>query len=293
MELRQLRHLVLFAETGSVSEVAKLVYLTQPSVTRSLQALEDEIGLEIFYRERNRLFLTETGMKIVSLAKKVIDGASELQAEIDGLKRLQTSISVLGITAVPLYKVASVLQGRLKQPHVNKDVTVEEEAIKALNERRCDIAIIQDRRHVGLELYPLFSEQIYLAVPKDHHLAAKDEVRFRDLEGTDVLFIGRDNYWTNFVKAKMPGVHFMVQDSERSYYVLMKNASVPYFASSHMKRQVEADGTHKIIPFSEENTKIRLALAVKSTSDLAIHRLAARVSRYFEGERRAESGNFV
>ena len=47
MELRQLRHLVLFAETGSVSEVAKLVYLTQPSVTRSLQSLEDEIGIEI------------------------------------------------------------------------------------------------------------------------------------------------------------------------------------------------------------------------------------------------------
>ena len=278
MELRQLKHLVLFADTGSVSEVAKLVYLTQPSVTRSLQSLEDEIGIEIFYRERNRLFLTEAGEKVVSLAKKVVDDAAELQAEIEGMKRLQTSLSVLSIAPIPLYKVASVLQGRLN---------------KALAEHRCDIAIIQDRRHVGIELYPLFHEQILLAVPNDHALANKDEVHFRDLEGSDILIFNKGGFWTNFVKAKMPGVRFILQDDERSYWVLVKNASVPYFISSHMKQRTEADGTHKIIPFAEESTKIRLALAVKATSERSIHRTAARISRYFEEERRAESGSFV
>lgn len=293
MELRQLKHLVLFADTGSVSEVAKLVYLTQPSVTRSLQSLEDEIGIEIFYRERNRLFLTEAGEKVVSLAKKVVDDAAELQAEIEGMKRLQTSLSVLSIAPIPLYKVASVLQGRLKQPHVTRDIVTEDEALKALAEHRCDIAIIQERRHVGIELYPLFHEQILLAVPNDHTLANKDEVHFRDLEGSDILIFNKGGFWTNFVKAKMPGVRFILQDDERSYWVLVKNASVPYFISSHMKQRTEADGTHKIIPFAEESTKIRLALAVKATSERSIHRTAARISRYFEEERRAESGSFV
>lgn len=293
MELRQLKHLVLFAETGSVSEVAKRVYLTQPSVTRSLQSLEDEIGLEVFYRERNRLFLTETGEKIVALAKKVVDDTSELQAEIEGMKRLQTSLSILSIAPIPLYKVASVLQGRLKHLHVIKDIVAEEDAIKALSEHKCDIAIIQDRRHVGMELYPLFSDQILLAVPNDHRLAEKNEVHFRDLEGTDILIFNKAGFWTNFVKVKMPGVHFIAQDDERSYWVLVKNASVPYFVSSHMKERIAADGTHKIIPFSEENAKIRLALAVKSTSERKIHRTAARISRYFEEDRRVESGSFV
>lgn len=293
MELRQLKHLVLFAETGSVSEVAKRVYLTQPSVTRSLQSLEDEIGLEVFYRERNRLFLTETGEKIVALAKKVVGDASELQAEIEGMKRLQTSLSILSIAPIPLYKVASVLQGRLKHLHVIKDIVAEEDAIKSLSEHKCDIAIIQDRRHVGMELYPLFSDQILLAVPNDHRLAEKNEVHFRDLEGTDILIFNKAGFWTNFVKVKMPGVHFIAQDDERSYWVLVKNASVPYFVSSHMKERIAADGTHKIIPFSEENTKIRLALAVKSTSERKIHRTAARISRYFEEDRRVESGSFV
>lgn len=293
MELRQLKHLVLFAETGSVSEVAKRVYLTQPSVTRSLQSLEDEIGLEVFYRERNRLFLTETGEKIVALAKKVVGDASELQAEIEGMKRLQTSLSILSIAPIPLYKVASVLQGRLKHLHVIKDIVAEEDAIKSLSEHKCDIAIIQDRRHVGMELYPLFSDQILLAVPNDHRLAEKNEVHFRDLEGTDILIFNKAGFWTNFVKVKMPGVHFIAQDDERSYWVLVKNASVPYFVSSHMKERIAADGTHKIIPFSEENTKIRLALAVKSTSERKIHRTAARISRYFEADRRVESGSFV
>lgn len=50
MTLTQLRYIIIISEAGSLNKAAELLYITQPSLTNSLKELEDELGVELFYR---------------------------------------------------------------------------------------------------------------------------------------------------------------------------------------------------------------------------------------------------
>lgn len=61
MELEQLRQLVAFAEYGTLSKAAEVLHLSQPSLSRTMQTLEEELQGELFVRQKNRIVLNETG----------------------------------------------------------------------------------------------------------------------------------------------------------------------------------------------------------------------------------------
>ena len=79
MTLVQLRHLVALAETGSFSKAAQAQYLTQPALSRSIRALEDELGLPLFDRVGRRVELTPFGRETLARARVLLDDADELR----------------------------------------------------------------------------------------------------------------------------------------------------------------------------------------------------------------------
>ena len=57
LDLKQLKYFIVCAETGSISEAAKLLYTTQPSVSKAIKALEEEMGIVLFERCQGELRL--------------------------------------------------------------------------------------------------------------------------------------------------------------------------------------------------------------------------------------------
>ena len=66
MTLVQLRHFVVLAEQGAFVQASKALYLTQPALTRSIQALEDELGGRLFDRLGRRIALTPLATRCCS-----------------------------------------------------------------------------------------------------------------------------------------------------------------------------------------------------------------------------------
>ena len=58
LDLKQLKYFIVCAETGSISEAAKLLYTTQPSVSKAIKALEEEMGIVLFERMPRGIALT-------------------------------------------------------------------------------------------------------------------------------------------------------------------------------------------------------------------------------------------
>ena len=79
MTLVQLRHLLSLAQTGSFSRSAEALFLTQPALSRSIRALEDELGQALFDRVGRRSELTPFGREVVARARVLVGAADDLR----------------------------------------------------------------------------------------------------------------------------------------------------------------------------------------------------------------------
>ncbi|MBR5510379.1 MAG: LysR family transcriptional regulator [Lachnospiraceae bacterium] len=78
MELKQLQYFVACAELGSFSKAADELYTTQPNVSKIIKSLEEELGFELFERQKRGIQLTEKGQLIYEQAYKAIENINQL-----------------------------------------------------------------------------------------------------------------------------------------------------------------------------------------------------------------------
>ena len=79
LDLKQLKYFIVCAETGSVSEAAKLLYTTQPSVSKAIKALEEEMGIVLFERMPRGIALTAKGREAYRYACRIINDSRILE----------------------------------------------------------------------------------------------------------------------------------------------------------------------------------------------------------------------
>ena len=72
MTLNQLRYVIQIADSSSMNEAAKAMFISQPSLSASVKDLEDEIGIEIFIRSNRGISLTPEGKEFLGYARQVV-----------------------------------------------------------------------------------------------------------------------------------------------------------------------------------------------------------------------------
>ena len=84
MDFKQLRAFLTVADTGNVTRAAELLNLVQPAVSRQLRLLEEDVGAELFERERHGMVLTEPGKALLVYARRAMLELDRARAEIGG-----------------------------------------------------------------------------------------------------------------------------------------------------------------------------------------------------------------
>ena len=87
-----LEHLVVFSEHRTLSETASVLHLTQPTLTRSMNKLEETFGVPLFTREKKRIRLNENGWMAASYAKEILREDEELKY-IVGIPKTDKSLA--------------------------------------------------------------------------------------------------------------------------------------------------------------------------------------------------------
>ena len=72
MTIQQLKYVISVVENGSITEAAKKLYISQPSLSNSIKDIENEVGITIFIRSRSGIALTKEGAEFVGYARQVI-----------------------------------------------------------------------------------------------------------------------------------------------------------------------------------------------------------------------------
>ncbi len=149
MTLVQLKHFIELANSGSFSQSADKLYLTQPALSRSIKALEDELGHALFDRIGRRNELTAFGAQIVQRARVLIDEADELKRIGKQLQSGEMGQFRVGMGSGPgamlMTPLLMVMANEHPQAHIDISRGSTALLVQALRDRLLDALILDIR----------------------------------------------------------------------------------------------------------------------------------------------------
>ncbi|WP_328666306.1 LysR family transcriptional regulator [Streptomyces sp. NBC_00322] len=184
--LQQLRYLVAVADCRSITAAACSVYIAQPALSRSIQSLERDLGMELLDRRRRRATLTPEGARVVRLARTVLDAVEaieDIRPAHGGSSR--TSLTVAATPTLSL-DLAADLVPSFAERHPDIDVRLlphdsREALVRALTDGAAELGLVDLPLDKELSTHHLQDREVVLISPPGSGLP--DPIPFRMLGG--------------------------------------------------------------------------------------------------------------
>ena len=149
MTLVQLRHLISLAQSGSFTRSAEALFLTQPALSRSIRALEDELGQPLFDRVGRRSVLTPFGVDALARARQLVFDADELAGSGQQMREGRSGTVRIGLGSGPGAMLMTPLLKTMAKSHPTIHVEIArgptEVLTRRLRERELDALVIDAR----------------------------------------------------------------------------------------------------------------------------------------------------
>ncbi|WP_281213193.1 LysR family transcriptional regulator [Shewanella insulae] len=105
MELRHLRHFIALARLKSFSKAANELHLAQPSLSRSIQKMEERLGASLLARDEKQFALTEYGHMVLAQGEQIVSQLEYLESEIKSRQGIAQKRLVIGASPIPLNSI--------------------------------------------------------------------------------------------------------------------------------------------------------------------------------------------
>ena len=235
MDLHLLEILLAFKKYGTLSSTAEALHISQPTLTRNMQALEKEIDVPIFIHGKNSLKLNKTGEFLVKESEKLLHSYNEM---IQNLHLLDDSLRVIHIgysAPGPKSVYETVIQSYYPTSKIvwtsNEN---EKELLDGLQKHIYDFIFIQ-KQPLPKEYYSksCLKEQLFTCVEKDHpFMKYKDGITFEQMDGYTYLQIEDVGIWKDIKAKNMPHSKIITQKDREDLTALVNSSSLPCFVSN-------------------------------------------------------------
>ena len=124
MELRVLRYFLMVAREENITKAAELLYITQPTLSRQLSQLEDELGVKLFQRGQHGISLTEDGMLLRRRAQEIVALAEKAERELSHTDDVLSGEIAIGSGETKNIEILTAMMAefRSKHPDVTFDI---------------------------------------------------------------------------------------------------------------------------------------------------------------------------
>src|SRR6202051_1710146 len=207
MELRQIRSFLSIAETLHFGRTAELIHLSQPALSLQIRALEEEVGVRLFERNRRKTTLTAAGFAFRD------DAAAALSQLEQAIRRARLAANgKLGLLRIGFISTAGseivpdiVRQFRELNPEVEFSLRniVTAEQVQMLETGSLDVGFLRlpIGEHSALDVVTVHRARFVLVVPDSHKLAKRKKVRLSDVSGQDFVM---------YERTSAPGFHDLI-----------------------------------------------------------------------------------
>lgn len=173
LSLNELEIFVLAAENGSFSEAARLLHLSQPAISQTIQNLEKRFGVELFSRKGRSVKLTDAGEALLPMARELLTTANRLEESMTALQGVVAGKVEIGCSTASgkylLPNLISHFRGRYPRVRIDVHVNSRENVIERLIEGRIHFAIVSKQiDHSALEYAEFYRDEVILIAPASH-----------------------------------------------------------------------------------------------------------------------------
>lgn len=195
MDLLKLEVFLRSAEGLNFSTAGKQMHLSQPTISKYIRDLENELGVELFDRSAGGLHLTEAGRLLLPWARKLIYQSVQLQEMMTSLQEKIVGHLRIACSTTSGKYLLPLLAGRFRNRYPWVKVTIlsctPEYVVPRLLEDEANLGVLsREAFEEGLESQEFFTDQIILIVPKGHPWAHRQSIEPDDL--LDVQLILRE-----------------------------------------------------------------------------------------------------
>ena len=182
LDAHQINVFMIAAETLNFTQTAKLLHMTQPSVSQHIQSLEKQFGNELFLRKGRQLELTDAGAALVPVARDLVSLSIDIEEMMESLKGEVYGHLMVGCSTTPgkyvLPQLLAHFHRRYPQVKITCNVTSQKDAVEKLNDGDVHFALTSSRPDGSLdaEFRDFISDPVILIAPLDHPWAMRGRI---------------------------------------------------------------------------------------------------------------------
>lgn len=198
MEIRVLKYFLMTAREENITRAAALLHITQPTLSRQLMQLEEELGVKLFHRSRHRIILTDDGMLLKRRAEEIVSLADKTEREFSQKEENLVGELVIGSGELQSSQFLSMLLASFhkKHPQVYYEIySGNSDNIKEKIERGVlDLGLLVEP--VDITRYEFIrlpvKEEWGILINKDSELTKKENVTSKDLINIPLIMTKRE-----------------------------------------------------------------------------------------------------
>ncbi len=197
MELKDLRYFIEVVKYGSFTKAAANMFVSQPTLSKSLKKLESELNVKLFERSTRKLKLTDAGEIVYKQGLKILETTDELMMLLDDLMHLPTGVIKIGVPPLIGTLFFPAIAKRWSEAYPNVTLELVELGAKRIEqlvgEGHVDIGmIVLPTDTKAFHVLPFLTEEFMLFVSSNHELASRKSVAIEELQKENFIVFNRE-----------------------------------------------------------------------------------------------------
>ncbi|MEH7440036.1 LysR family transcriptional regulator [Neobacillus drentensis] len=214
LELRQLRLFIEVAKHKSITKAAENMHISQPALSKTLRALEDELGMTLIIRTNKTSDLTDAGKVVLEYALRMTVLVDEMKTTLIDMTNLSRGQINIGLPPFIGSLFFPRVMAKFHHAFPNIELNITEyggaRVVKSVEEGEFELGVaVLPIDEQQFSVYPIVEEEMRLVVYKDHHLSDRVEVELKELRDEEFIF-----YHEEFALNQIMRNHFIAAGFE-------------------------------------------------------------------------------
>ena len=206
LDSRQLRAFSVLARTGSFTQTAHELHLTQSAISHAMKALEQDIGCRLLDRMGKTVVLTQAGEQLLVRVERVLEEMASARVELGRLGKWGSSRLRIGASTTACQHVLPAVLREFKESFPQCAISIQPgdtpENIDALRAHQIDLAVnLEPRREEPLEFRPMFTDELQFILSPLHPWARAGKVQREEIARQQYILYGKGSYTFQMIEA--------------------------------------------------------------------------------------------
>lgn len=275
IEMHLLEQLTAFHREGTLSAASQVLHLSQPSLSRSMQKLEQDLGVSLFDRYKNRIQLNDTGKLVAEYAARILDMEEEMCRQVRLFDRSQRTISIGSCAPGPLILLLPKVTGMQSELTVSSAIAGESELLDGLKQSAFHMVILSHPvEEDDLNCLKYTTERLHMSVNCFHPAAAMQEISFAEADGQNFIMYAQVGIWDSIVREKMPHSRFFLQNDIDVVGELARYSDLPSFSTDITTANISSRQNGRLnIPFSDPEATVTYYLVCRKNAAAHVRKI--------------------